>query len=382
MKTRLLFVITQFYKGGAETALLQLFHSLPPEKYDVDFLVLNDQPLASGQQSLLAQVPAWVRVHNFMQAERQRGALVRAWHNTPGQHRRAAAMLREGGYAWAFQVGEWSSPAFVARRVQAAHKAAWIHADLDKAPYFRGKQYFKWDSAFTCYLFVSEDSRKSSEAAWPALRGKSRCVHNVVDAATVRQFAAAGLQPEDEAFFARGLPVVFTCANVRPEKNHLRQVQAMALLKQRGVDFLWLNAGILQENGQLAHQLRTAIRAAGLEDRCFMLGARENPYSMMQKAEALTVFSDSESWSMVITEALALGKPVLATRTSGALAQIAEGVDGLLCDFTAEAIADTLERFLADATLRGRLAAGAAARSGQLPAGLVEFEALIAEREA
>ena len=41
MKKKILFVITQFYKGGAETSLLNLFHCLDSQKYEVDFLVLN-----------------------------------------------------------------------------------------------------------------------------------------------------------------------------------------------------------------------------------------------------------------------------------------------------------------------------------------------------
>ena len=39
MKKKLLFVITQFYKGGAEMALLNLFQTLSPEQFEIDFLV-------------------------------------------------------------------------------------------------------------------------------------------------------------------------------------------------------------------------------------------------------------------------------------------------------------------------------------------------------
>lgn len=382
MKTKLLFVITQFYKGGAEMALLQLFRSLAPERYEIDFLVLNDQPPTPHLQSLIGQVPGWIHIINYMQTDRRRGAVLSAWHNMPWQRRRAAVLLQNNCYDWAFHVGEWSSPAFVARHVLARHKAAWIHADLDKAAYFRGKQFFRYDNAFNCYLFVSDDSRKASEKAWPVLQGKSRCVHNVVDADTVRKQSTKGPLPEDAHYFAQDLPVILTCANIRREKNHLRQVQAMALLKQRGLDFIWLNIGIVQEKDLLAGQLRSAIHAAGLEDRFLLLGARENPYAYMLKADALAVFSDHESWSMVITEALALGQPVLATRTSGAVTQIHEGVDGILCSFGAEAIADVLERFLTDFTLRQHLRDGAAARSSQPSVGLAEFEALLLEKEA
>ena len=59
MKRTLLFVITQFYRGGAETALVNLLKALSPEDYDVDLLVLNQ---TTQENSLLPEVPAWVRV--------------------------------------------------------------------------------------------------------------------------------------------------------------------------------------------------------------------------------------------------------------------------------------------------------------------------------
>lgn len=382
-RPKVLFVMPQLYKGGAETALVNLLQALGPDTIEAHLLLVN-QLRWPGVTSLTGHVPPWVRLHSVAEKRPhlvQLGleALARVWEKLGGARPAFGAFrpLRGQQFDWAISYGEWTPPQWVARQVRATHKAAWMHADLDKAPYFDGETYFKWDACYERYLFASEDSRKSSEAAWPPLRGKSSCVHNVVDAASVRQQADQALLPQDDAVFARGLPVVLTCANVRPEKNHLRQIEAMALLKQRGVKFIWLNAGILQEGSTVVQQVHTAVQAAGLED-CFLLpGARENPFPLMRKADVLAVFSDFESWSLVITEALALGKPVLATRTSGAQAQLTDGVDGLLCDFSAEAMADTLERFLTDGALRQKLAAGAAAHSTQPPRGLAEFTALL-----
>ena len=61
MKKKILFVITQFYKGGAETSLLNLFHCLDSQKYEVDFLVLN-QIEYQDATSLMGEVPEWIHV--------------------------------------------------------------------------------------------------------------------------------------------------------------------------------------------------------------------------------------------------------------------------------------------------------------------------------
>ncbi|MFR6378397.1 MAG: hypothetical protein ACLUN5_18935 [Oscillospiraceae bacterium] len=53
MKRTLLFVITQFYRGGAETALVNLLKALSPEDYAADLLVLNQ---TTQENSLLPEV--------------------------------------------------------------------------------------------------------------------------------------------------------------------------------------------------------------------------------------------------------------------------------------------------------------------------------------
>ena len=52
---KILFVITQFYKGGAEIALLNLLKSLSSKKYEVDFLIF-DQVILRNVVSLVDQV--------------------------------------------------------------------------------------------------------------------------------------------------------------------------------------------------------------------------------------------------------------------------------------------------------------------------------------
>ena len=60
-KKKLLFVITQFYQGGAETALLNLFRILSPKEFDIDFLILDQMPLKNAV-SLILQIPSCIQV--------------------------------------------------------------------------------------------------------------------------------------------------------------------------------------------------------------------------------------------------------------------------------------------------------------------------------
>lgn len=81
-------------------------------------------------------------------------------------------------------------------------------------------------------------------------------------------------------------------------------------------------------------------------------------------ATLFTAFN--EDWGLVVIEALAAGKPVVATDRGGPREIVRHGVDGLLADPTPEAFAGEMARLANDAALRDRLAAAG-------PAGAARF---------
>lgn len=357
-KKRLLFVINQFFKGGAETALLNLFRTLSPEQYEIDFLVF-DQIDIPGTISLLPDIPAWIRVVDVSEGEGWTAFVKKAWFRLCRNvtHRQmfrgaAAAYLRNKAYDAAFSYGEWFSSRLVAEYVRARRKYVWVHADIDKASFLH-PDIISYQQCFDRFIFVSKRSMEGATEQFPVLKGRCIVVHNLLDEEklwSMEEKAAPEWFPMD------GLPVLLTVANVRTEKNHLRQVRVMQKLFQEGKRFYWLNVGTLA-NRELAGRVKAAVHEAGLEDYFLLPGAIGNPYALMKRADAVCVLSDHESWSMVITEAKALGVPVIATRTSGALEQVEDGKSGMLCDFSEEDIAERIGMFLEQPEYREKIRA-------------------------
>ena len=68
---RLLFVINQFYKGGAETSLLNLLKQLSGRKeYEIDLMILNQYPIQSAV-SLINQVPKEIHVLDIYKLQKR-----------------------------------------------------------------------------------------------------------------------------------------------------------------------------------------------------------------------------------------------------------------------------------------------------------------------
>lgn len=350
---KLLFIINQFYKGGAESSLLNLLKKLDKTKYDIDLLVLNQCPVKNGV-SLIEKVPSHVNVFDAYrenQKHKLTNKIKRKLYLTEEQKAENAVgaylFVRNKVYDWAFHVGEWWTPKFLATEVVAKHKAVWIHTDLTKAVTFNEEEFFSFDDCIDKYIFVSKRSLESCMGEYKFLCEKSECIYNILDTKEINELSS---EPIEEDYFNTNLPVLITCANLRKEKNHARQLGAMAILKNRGVDFVWLNIGATSEKKR-CDELKSRAKQLGLEDRFIIAGPRDNPYRYMKRATAVTVLSDYESWSMVITEAKILGTPVIATKTSGALEQIEDMKTGILTDFTEEDIADKIEMLLSSPEL-------------------------------
>jgi glycosyltransferase involved in cell wall biosynthesis len=105
-------------------------------------------------------------------------------------------------------------------------------------------------------------------------------------------------------------------------------------------------------------------RAAPLGDRVRFLGTqpRERVLEVFAAADAALLTSSWENLPHTLVEALAVGTPVIATAVGGVPELVEDGVNGLLVPpADADATAEAIRRFFADAELRARLRVGAEA---------------------
>lgn len=352
MKKRLLFVITQFYKGGAETSLLNLFGLLDSEQYDVDFLVLN-QIEYRDVTSLMGEIPSWIQVFDAVNAgsgsiwlEQMQRKIYRRLFRTETYVGSAAAFVKRREYDAAFSFGEWLSPAFIAKKVKAKQKYVWIHIDLDKADFVNKEELIKYDKEITGYIFASEKSRRSSVCRCPVMADKSTVVHNFLNRAEIIKKAK-----EPVTLSQAKPPYLLSVGNLRVEKNYPRQIEVMRILKMREVPVKWICIGSTVDKA-VFETVEKLLERYQLQEDFVLCGADDNPYKYMKQAAAVMVLSDHESWSLVISEAKLLGVPVIATNTSGAQEQIEDGITGIITSFEPEEIADRIESFLKDPVLQ------------------------------
>lgn len=111
------------------------------------------------------------------------------------------------------------------------------------------------------------------------------------------------------------------------------------------------------------HILGAACRRIGATARLITGQPRERVRELLQTGDVFAFPSCyEETWGLCLTEAMACGLACIASSVCGTRAQIEDGVNGLLVPpRDVGALADALERLMADEGLRRRL--GAAARA-------------------
>jgi glycogen(starch) synthase len=92
--------------------------------------------------------------------------------------------------------------------------------------------------------------------------------------------------------------------------------------------------------------------------------AEEEYRSAVAHAELLVLPSEWEAFGIVLLEAMAAGRPVVATRVGGVPEVVTDGQDGLLVPYgDTEALASAIARVLGDPDLAGRLRAAGPAKA-------------------
>jgi len=145
--------------------------------------------------------------------------------------------------------------------------------------------------------------------------------------------------------------VIGISALLRPEKNHMRLVDAVAKLRKMGIAARALMIG----DGVMRRAIEARALALRLEGDVVITGLQEDVRPYIAACDAVVICSDAETFSLAALEAMALGRPVVHSDIGGAAEMIRPGENGFLFPVgDTEALVDRLAR-LSDRAGRERM---------------------------
>jgi glycosyltransferase involved in cell wall biosynthesis len=159
-----------------------------------------------------------------------------------------------------------------------------------------------------------------------------------------------------------GTPIIASVSTLIPQKGLDFLLEAAAILKGTGERFILIIAG----DGRLRESLVQKADRLGLGDQVRFLGwVSDASNTILPRCDIFVQSSLWEAMSMVVLEAMAAGKPLVATRVGENPRVIVEGRTGLIVPpADANALARALRALLRDASLRREMGRAGRQRFG------------------
>lgn len=120
--------------------------------------------------------------------------------------------------------------------------------------------------------------------------------------------------------------VIGISAVLRPEKNHVQMVDAVAILRKLGIPARALMIG----DGEMRAAIEARARELNIESDVVITGLQREVRPYIAACDAMALCSFTEAFSLAAIEAMALSRPLVHADVGGAAEMIVPGWNGFL----------------------------------------------------
>jgi L-malate glycosyltransferase len=202
---------------------------------------------------------------------------------------------------------------------------------------------------------VSVRDRLVTEGIQPE---RTAVVIDGVDVDRIAHVPAASVHAE--FFLPTHVPIVGNVASLVPHKGHHHLIEAAALVLHDVPDARFVIVG----DGELRPSLEQQIHHKHLERHVLLAGFRPDALELTKGVDVFAVSSIHEGLCTALVDAMAAGKPAVATRAGGIPEVVVDGKTGFIVPTRdPKAMAKRLVQLLRDEPLRERMGAAAERRA-------------------
>lgn len=375
MKQSLLIVSHALEIGGAERSLIGLLDALDPERWDIDLFLFRHQGelIADIPEyvNLLPEVPAYTVLarpmkdtlregHVLLTAARLTGRIAAGRYAKKHGHTESGVGLEyshkftcplmpaiQPNKEYDLAVSFLTPHYFVAKKVRAKKKVAWIHTDYSRVQVNIPSETAMW-SAFDHIASISDAVTGSFLKTFPGLKPKIVLIENILPGRLIKRQA---LKPIGTDMPANGYIRLLSIGRYCTAKNFDNIPDICARLVSAGLNVKWYLIGF----GRDEELIRQKIIEADMVEHVILLGKKGNPYPYIRACDLYVQPSRYEGKCVTVREAQMLGKPVVITRYATSASQLEDGVDGVIVPMDNASCAAGIADLLRDSERMQRL---------------------------
>ncbi|MBV2165512.1 MAG: glycosyltransferase [Kaistella sp.] len=346
-KIKILFRHRSMEMGGVEKVMLSILNNLDPEKFEMTVLLnLNQGELRNEFPSHVRKVFLTDGKEDFSKNRffQKIQLLQRKWKLE--KFRKNPDIIDKDylkeNYDIEIAMTYNDFESVLSSSNKNSKKIGWFHSEIDLpklqplVPKILG--YFP---QFDHMVYCSEKIMQIMHRTYPNLQYPPESVIiNAVPADEIRK------KSEEKIPDFKNRPVFVSVGRLHTRKGYHKLMDAHHRLLKEGFG----HSVVIIGDGEELPNLLLQQKNLGVEETFIFAGNKMNPYPYIKNADFFIMPSESEAWPLVISEALILQKPIIATKVGDVDLMIEDGKTGHLIRYETSEIYEAMKKFLTDKT--------------------------------
>ena len=234
---------------------------------------------------------------------------------------------------------------YVAKRVNADKKVAWIHTDYSTYKIDVKSETDMWDM-YDEIIAVSELVKRAFLKTFPSLSGKVNVIENIIPYGYIKRLSAEF--SADSEMKNDGSVKLLSIGRFSYPKRFDEVPLICKRIRENGLNIKWYLIGF----GDDEELINSKITESSMVDYVINLGKKDNPYPYIKACDFYIQPSRYEGKSIAVREAQLFSKPVVITNYTTAQAQLKNGYDGIIVPMELTQAADAITDFIRNTNLK------------------------------
>ena len=344
-KIKILFRHRSMEMGGVEKVMLSLLNNLDKEKFDMTVL------LSLNQGELRNEFPHHVRKIYLVDGKEDLSTnpvlqkvqlLQRKWklekfRKNPEKIDREI-LKNEFDVEIAMTYNDFES--VLSSSNKNSKKIGWFHSEID-LPKLQPlvPQILEQFPQFDHMVYCSEKIMQIMHRSYPNLKYPPESV--IINAVPVDEIRK---KSEEKIPDFKDRPAFVSVGRLHTRKGFHKLMDAHHRLLKEGFG----HSVVIIGDGEELPNLLIQQKKLCVEETFILVGNKMNPYPYIKNADFFIMPSESEAWPLVISEALILQKPIIATRVGDVELMIEDDKTGHLIRYDTSEIYEAMKKFLTD----------------------------------
>ena len=221
-------------------------------------------------------------------------------------------------------------------------KIGWFHSEID-LPKLQPlvPQILEQFPQFDHMVYCSEKIMQIMHRSYPNLKYPPESV--IINAVPVDEIRK---KSEEKIPDFKDRPAFVSVGRLHSRKGFHKLMDAHHRLLKEGFG----HSVVIIGHGEELPNLLIQQKNLGVAETFILAGNKMNPYPYIKNADFFIMPSESEAWPLVISEALILQKPIIATRVGDVELMIEDDKTGHLIRYDTSEIYEAMKKFLTDET--------------------------------